>query len=174
MAPGAPLLVTVGRADATKDLGGLFEALARVRAVRPDASLVLVGADPEDLGSLDLEPPPGVAAIGWQDRPADYLAAADAVVIPSWTEGHSNVADEALMLGRPVVTTDAGAHPPIVREAGGRVVPIRRPDALGEAILDVLASPPSSDAVRSVAERCLGMDGVLDATMAVYERVLGS
>lgn len=170
--PAAPLLVTVGRADGTKDYPGLMVALELVRAARPGTALVLVGPTAEEMRALGVDLPGGVHAVGWQDRPGDFMNAADVVVIPSWTEGHSNVAGEALMLGRPVATTDTGAHPAIVAEAGGRVVPIRRPDLLADAALELLAAPPDPAAVRAVARERLDADQAVERTWQVYQGLL--
>jgi glycosyltransferase involved in cell wall biosynthesis len=168
----APLVATVGRADETKDLPGLLIAMEFVRRSRPDAHLVLVGPDTDDLAALELELPERAMAVGWQAAPADFMAAADVVAIPSWTEGSSNVAAEALTLGRPVATTDTGDHPTAVAAAGGRVVPIRDPARLGAAVAELLDDPPDPGAVRAAAERELSLARGVDATVAVYERLL--
>jgi glycosyltransferase involved in cell wall biosynthesis len=170
VAADTPLVVTVGRADHTKDFPVLLAAMERVWRARPDCRLALVGPTAEELRAEGVELPARTTAVGWYDHPADYLNAADVVAISSWTEGYSNVAAEALWLGRPVVTTNTGAHPPLVDECGGGVVPIREPELLGDAILACLASPPPPDRVRSVARQALGVEAVVDATLAVYER----
>ena len=170
--PGDRLIVTVGRADPTKDLGGLFRALAPLRAERADIHLALVGPAPGDLDALGLGAPDGVAALGWQDCPADYMRAADVVVVPSWTEGHSNVAGEALLLGCPVVATDTGAHVPIVSACGGRVVPVRDPEALAGAVRDLLERPPARAEVIRCAQPRLSNDRVVEAVLEVYDQVL--
>jgi glycosyltransferase involved in cell wall biosynthesis len=169
----APLVVSVGRGDDTKDFPTLFGALERLRQSRPDVHLALVGPAAGDIRALGLELPAGAVAAGWQERPADFLAAGDVVAISSWTEGNSNVAAEALMLGRPVATTDTGDHPAVVAEAGGRVVPIRRPDLLAGAIGDLLDSPPTPESVRTAAAARLSVEAGVAATEAVYERLLG-
>ena len=76
------------------------------------------------------------------------------------------------MLGCPVVTTNTGAHVPIVTAAGGRVVPIRDPDALARAVLDLLDAPPSRESV--VAAACPQLDNgrVVEAMVRIYERLL--
>jgi glycosyltransferase involved in cell wall biosynthesis len=170
--PEAKLVACVGRGDATKDFPTLFGALERVWEQRAEARLVLVGPTEDQIRALGLELPPRALAVGWQDRPADFLAAADVVAISSWTEGNSNVAAEALMLGRPVATTDTGDHPAVVAEAHGRVVPIRRPDLLGDAIAELLADPPPPGAVREAAGRRLSVEAGVAATLGVYERLL--
>jgi glycosyltransferase involved in cell wall biosynthesis len=169
---GAPMIVCVGRGDHTKDFPTLFAAFKRVSAGRPDARLVLVGPSEGEIQALGLDLPERAIATGWQDWPADFLAAADVVAISSWTEGNSNVAAEALMLGRPVATTDTGDHPAAVAEALGRVVPIRDGDQLGRAIEDLLDAPPAPADVRAAAGRRLSVQAGIDSTVAVYDRLL--
>lgn len=169
---GAPLVVSIGRGDHTKDYPTLFGAMERVWAERPDARLALVGPTAAEIEALGLALPERALAAGWQERPADFLNSADVVAISSWTEGNSNVACEALMLGRPVVCTDTGDHPAAVRAAHGRVVPIRRPDLLGKEVAELLRSPPAAADVRSAAERLLSVEAGVEATLNVYRRLL--
>jgi glycosyltransferase involved in cell wall biosynthesis len=168
----AALVVGVGRPEPSKDFAALAEAVAVLRLTRPEARLALVGVSPEDLGLLGIPRDDTILAVGWQSNPADFMAAADVVVISSRTEGHSNVADEALLLGKPVVTTDVGAHPAIVADAGGALVPVGRPDLIAEAIGRLLEHPPDPERVRAVAEERLAMGPVVEAVLAVYERLL--
>lgn len=176
--PGAPLLVWVGRADDArtvghKDMPTLYRAAALVRERRPDSEMVLVGVTNWELARAGAPAPEGVRVLGWQAAPADYLNAADVVVISSRDEGNSNVAGEALLLGRPVATTAVGDHSPIVAEAGGRAVPPGDPGALAEAILALLDAPPDPATVRAVARDHLSTERVARDTLAIYQRLLG-
>jgi glycosyltransferase involved in cell wall biosynthesis len=168
----APLVLAVGRPDPQKDFPSLLRAMAEVRAARPGARLVMVGPAPDDVRAWTV-PSDHVTALGWRRDTANLMQAADLVAISSWAEGHSNVAGEAMLLGIPVVTTDAGEHPALVRRAGGRVVPIRDSGALAEAIRDVIDAPPSAQAIREVASRELSVTRFVDTTAAVYRRLLG-
>jgi glycosyltransferase involved in cell wall biosynthesis len=167
-----PVICAVTRPDKTKDLSTLYAAFDVVRTQRPDAELVLVGATAEELREFGAALPVGARAIGFQKRPVDYMNAADVIAISSRTEGHSNVADEGLMLGMPVVATDTGGHPPLVRMSGGRVVPVGRGDLLGAGLVEMLRAPPSPEDVRAVAERHLSMVGVADAMATLYAGLL--
>ena len=167
-----PVICAVTRPDETKDLYTLYTAFDVVRTKRPDAELVLVGATAEELREFGASLPAGARAIGFQERPVDYMNAADVLAISSRTEGHSNVADEGLMLGMPVVATDTGGHPPLVRMSGGRVVPVGRGDLLGSGLLEMLSAPPPREGVRAVAERHLSMVCVGDAMATLYAGLL--
>lgn len=172
VAPEVPIICAVARPDPTKDLPTLFAAFSRIRASSPRAALVLVGVTADEARRLSSQIPAGTHALGFDSWPADIMNASDVVVISSRTEGHSNVADEALMLGMPLAVTDTGDHVPIVREAGGRVVPVGRADLLGDAVLELLRSPPGRDSVRAVAHRRLSMSSVATATSEIYDRLV--
>ena len=95
------LLVYAGRIERGKGCLDLVRNFIRYRAstTRP-VKLVLLGT-----GALDLPQHPHVERLGWvSDREKfDALAAASAVVIPSWFESLSIVALEAWRLGIPVL-----------------------------------------------------------------------
>jgi len=76
------------------------------------------------------------------DLVAQYSTARVAVV-PSFFEGFGFPASEAMACGLPVIANAAGALPEVVGSDGaaGRLVPPRDPEALANAILDVLSDP---------------------------------
>lgn len=73
------------------------------------------------------------------------MAGGFAVVLPSYTEGFPNVVLEAMMLGKPVIATPAGAIPEMLSDGGdkpcGVCVPIGDVDALRNAIKSLLNEP---------------------------------
>ena len=150
-----PLLISIGHLNAHKGQEIALAALAQI----PDATLFLVGAGPEH-GNLEREAKAkGLAArvrflgvLPHDELPA-VLAAADAMVLPTLTEGLANVWVEALACGTPVVTSDVGgAREVIDRPEAGRLV-ARDPAAVAAAVNALLADPPSQAAVRAAAER---------------------
>jgi len=65
----------------------------------------------------------------------EHLQQADAFLLPSLSEGISNAVLEAMSCGLPVVTTDCGGMSEAVRDGiDGFVVPMRDPDAMGQAL----------------------------------------
>jgi glycosyltransferase involved in cell wall biosynthesis len=72
---------------------------------------------------------------GWVADPRGLIASADIVLVPSRNEPFGLVAMEAMMRGKPVVTSDAGGLPEVVRaDVDGLVVPSDDVVALSEAI----------------------------------------
>jgi glycosyltransferase involved in cell wall biosynthesis len=70
----------------------------------------------------------------------DYYAEAAIAVVPSVYEGFGLPAGEAMACGVPVVSTDGGALPEVVGDAGV-IVPARNVDALADAIDALLQDP---------------------------------
>jgi glycosyltransferase involved in cell wall biosynthesis len=86
------------------------------------------------------------------DGIADYMRAADIVVVPSvWKEQYGRVAPEAMACGCAVVVSDIGALPELVGDAGVTVAP-HDIDSLSAAIANLLANPQRRAALASHAQ----------------------
>jgi glycosyltransferase involved in cell wall biosynthesis len=150
-----PLLICVGNLVARKGHDLAIAALAEL----PDSTLFIVGHGSE---RARLERLAGELGVGGRVRflgvqPHDalpaLLGAADALVLPTVSEGLANVWVEALACGTPVVTSDVGgARDVIDRPAAGRLVP-REPEAIAAAVRALLADPPNQAEVRAAAEK---------------------
>lgn len=174
---GRDVVAWVGRAEdppalAQKDFATLLAAISRVRTLRPNTHLALIGLTAESASRGGFRLPPWVQPLGWVERAPDYLNAADLLAISSRAEGHSNAAAEALLLGLPVATTACGGHCELVKRASGRVTPIGDPGALANAAEGLLANPPNREAVREAVRDELSVDRMVERTLSVYERVM--
>jgi glycosyltransferase involved in cell wall biosynthesis len=174
---GKELIGWVGRASARislaqKGFATMLDAMAEVRGSRPQASLVAIGLTRKEISEAGFEVPSWLEPIGWVGRPADYLNACDVVAISSRTEGSSNAAGEALMLGLPVVTTECGDHCPAVARAGGKVVEVGNASALATGISEMLDQPPARSRVRELVGEEFSVDAMVEATLSVYRDVL--
>jgi len=137
--PRGPVLVSIGRLSAEKGHADLLDALAAVfrRGRRMEA--VLVGDGPErphlEQRVRDLGLDGWVHFPGYLDRPQVVLNEADLMVLPSHTEGLPNVALEALAMHVPVLATNVGGTPEVIRDGEtGRLVPARDTRAMTEAL----------------------------------------
>jgi glycosyltransferase involved in cell wall biosynthesis len=104
------------------------------------------------------------------------LYASSAVaVIPSEYEGFGLPAAEAMACGTPVVSTDGGALPEVVGEAG-RIVPAGNSDALASAIGALLQDPASRAALgklgRARIEKTFSWSQAANQMTAFYHQVL--
>ena len=76
----------------------------------------------------------------------DGDAEASVAVVPSVYEGFGLPAGEAMACGVPVVSTDGGALPEVVGDAGV-IVPVRDAEALAAAIAGLLCDPQRREAL---------------------------
>ncbi len=136
-----PLLLTVARLVAWKGIDHLIRALHNVEAALPDVRLLIAGDGPDEARLRAL-----VAEEGMQDRvqflgrvPREQMPlvfrAADYTVLYSGYEGLSHVMLESLLAGTPLIASDKGGNPEVVRHAvNGLLVPYIDVDALGETL----------------------------------------
>lgn len=104
-----PTFLAVGRLSYEKGNDRLIEACKMLRESGHGFHLWLVGDGQErdnltkQISACGLEK--NVTFWGFQTNPYPYIRAADVIVTPSRYEGFSTVVTEALILGKPVVTT---------------------------------------------------------------------
>jgi glycosyltransferase involved in cell wall biosynthesis len=136
------VVLTIGRLSREKGHADLLTALART-SMTGDWKLVLVGIGPEREALGRLASALGIAGhivfAGFQQNVAPFFAIADLFVLPSHSEGSSNVLLEAMAARVPIVATAAGGNPEIVLDARtGLLVPVRSPGALAAAMAGLL------------------------------------
>ena len=136
----------IARFHPVKDHATLVEAFATVAAARPDVDLLLVGDGPlrsnleAQIQRLSLGDRVKLMGIR-RDVPA-VLAATSVFCLPSVSEAASLTLMEALAAAVPVVVTDVGGNPEIVREGiEGLLVPRSSPGPLAAALLAILDDP---------------------------------
>lgn len=136
------LIVTVARLSAQKAIPVMLEALS---LLPNEVMLAIVGRGPDEMSlrrlAVALGIGPRVVWLGWRNDVAAYLAAADVFCLSSSWEGIPLAAQEAMLLGSPVVATDVGGMSELVEDRdSGRLVPKGDPRALAEALREVLFS----------------------------------
>jgi glycosyltransferase involved in cell wall biosynthesis len=143
-----PVVVYVGNVKVDKGAKVLVDAVAPLvrRHDRRDVLVCIVGGGEHEGLVADRVRELGlgdhVRLCGRQDHAlvAWWIAAGDVLCLPSFMEGCPNVVLEALASGRPVVATDVGGIPEIVRDGEtGILVPPRDPEALAGALAQALS-----------------------------------
>ena len=136
------LVVTAARLAPQKALHVMLDALAELP---PDVVLAVVGEGPleaqlrEQGANLGIED--RVKWMGFRSDVGDFIAAADVVALSSVWEAVALVAQEAVLLGVPVVSTDVGGMGELITDKrSGRLVPKGDHKALAAAMSEVLES----------------------------------
>jgi glycosyltransferase involved in cell wall biosynthesis len=140
------LMATCSADAPLKGLRYLLRAYARLLERYPDLELLLV-SKPNPGGKTERL----VKKLGLADKVqfvngisteqmVRYYAQASIAVVPSVYEGFGLPAGEAMACGVPVVSTDGGALPEVVGDAGV-IVPVKNVDAMVDAIDTLLQDP---------------------------------
>ena len=137
------LIVTASRLRPQKALHVMLEALSRLDQ---RAALAVLGEGPLQDDLVAQASAAGIADrvhfLGFRRDIADFVAAADVFCLSSVWEGVPLAAQEAILLGVPVVATDVGGMPELIADGvSGRLVPSGDADALAEALQEVLTTP---------------------------------
>jgi glycosyltransferase involved in cell wall biosynthesis len=138
---GDAVVAYLGALSPEKDVGLAVAAVGRL----PGTHLLVAGAGPERDALMEQgerQAPGRVRFLGAVEDTAAVLAAADAVVLPSRTEGMPAVLIEAGLSGLPVVATDVGAVGQVVEaRRTGLLVPPGDAGALVGALATALELP---------------------------------
>ena len=117
--PEEDFILFVGRLVATKGLSYLVQAMKRV-----DSKLIICGEGPERshlarlIGRYGLGDKVELAGHVIQETRDKLLSSCKVFVMPSLFESYGIAVAEAMSLGRPVVASNVGGLPEVVRDAG--------------------------------------------------------
>ncbi len=127
----------VGNLIQAKGVEDLGKAFTQIADKAPGLHLYFVG-EGSSRAVLSQEMHQRITLVGSQplERVAQWMAACDLLVLPSWNEGTPNVVLEALACGRRVLATDVGGIPDLLAEGSlGTMVSPGDVQALGDALL---------------------------------------
>lgn len=179
VANDAPIILFLGRLHPIKGADSLLEAFCRVAPAFPDAVLVMAGPDEWDLvrrfreSARDARLTQRVVFPGMVsgEEKLNLLARANLFCLPSAGEGFSVAVLEALASATAVLLSP-GCHFPQVEAAGAGRVVAPSPDALAEALGDLLSDPARLRAMgergREYVARSYAWDAIVTQLEDVY------
>jgi glycosyltransferase involved in cell wall biosynthesis len=163
-----PTIAVVANLHPYKGHDRLLRALALVRKDLPAARLVLVGEGIARQGIQDLAADLGlseaVTLVGAVADPAPFVADAHVLALTSDHEGFPNAVLEAMAVGRPVVATNVGGTPELVRDGVDGFLTPADPAEIAARLTELLGD-------RSLGER-MGRSAHERAATFTWERVV--
>jgi len=188
--PAAPVIALLSRLSKAKGIDYFLEAAALVARRHPAARFLIVGDCSADAAGasyrVSLERSVERLGLGGRvvftgfrcDVPA-LLSVVDVSVLPSLSEGLSNVIIESMAAGIPVVATAVGGNPELVEDGGtGLLVPARDAAALARAVDRLLSDPRMAarfgEAGRRRAEERFSLGAMVRATESLYVDLIGA
>lgn len=144
--PSERWIVSVGRLVPWKGMDTLIEAMPNVLVAVPNCRLKIVGDGPEmqnlkdKIKSLNLENTVELLGNLSHDKTLSHIQSADVFVLNSGYEGLSHVLLEALNSGAPVLASNVGGNPEVVRRQED-LFEFNNKQSVVKKILSSLASP---------------------------------
>ena len=180
IADSESVILTIGRLSREKGHADLLRAVAQLPATRA-WKLVVVGIGPEqdalDALASELGVRERVVFAGFHANVSAFYSIADLFVLPSHSEGSSNVLLEAMMSSVPIVATKVGGTPEILSDENtGLLVPVSEAPALAAAIDRLLSdrtlASRLSDAAHLRANREFSVNRYRQRLSSFYAEVL--
>ena len=181
IAPDRFVVGWIGRMTGVKRTDDVLLAVRRLRDRGVDALLCMVGDGPDRESVERRAHQLGIVRdslfLGYQEDVAQFYAAFDALILPSANEGTPVSAIEALAGGRPVVATDVGGVPDVVRDGvDGFLVEPGDVDAMADRLARLAADADlrrrmGEAGAESVRER-YAVERLLDDVDRLYRSLL--
>lgn len=116
----APTVLTLARFAPEKAPETMLNVFARIQATRPDIRYIIAGTGMSEKAEMgEMVRARGLAhsihLLGVRSDVAELLSCADVFLLPSRLEGFPNVLMEAMAVGVPVVASNVGGIPDLVR-----------------------------------------------------------
>lgn len=152
------LIATVGTLNPQKGVQYLIKALPKIKNEFPGIRLEIIGDGPYKRNLVNLtkklKMKDYVKFTGFVPNVEKYLTRFDLYVQPSLSESFGLAIVQAMGVGLPVVATNTGGIPEVITEGkSGFLVEAANPEALTEAILELLRNPKKAREMGKMAEK---------------------
>jgi glycosyltransferase involved in cell wall biosynthesis len=171
--------------EAVKDQLTLVAAFLHLLREAPDLRerlrLVMVGDGSLRAQALQMLREAQAEQLAWlpgeRDNIPEIMRNLDLFILPSLREGISNTILEAMASGLPVVATNVGGNPELMRDGEtGLLVPPADPIAIANAVRLYLENPQKQRnhgmAGRRIVEKQFSLGAMVDGYLSVYDAVL--
>ena len=174
----AMVIGTIGSLTEEKGHRYLIESIPGVIARFPNALFIFVGSGKErqslELKARTLGVADSVLFTGVRNDIPDLLSILDAFALPSLREGLPMALLEAQAAHIPVVATNVGAIPTVIKDREtGLLIPPRSPEALCTALCSVLGDPGAAAKMAARAFKRLRKDYSSDTMFQKYLSIYG-
>ena len=180
----------VARFATEKGIEYALHAIPHILAAEPNAVVLFAGEYKHVIGEEEywarLQPELQQYAAHWQfvgvlspTDPAElasFYVACDVTILPSInsTESFGLVQVESMLCGTPVVASNLpGVRQPVTVTGMGRIVPIKDPAALAEAVIDVLGHPERYVRPRAEIEALYSTARTAEAYESLFDHLVG-
>ena len=181
--PDQPVVINVAHLAGHKGQQFLIRAIPHVLEAIPGVRFFIIGegelmAELQALAaSLGIDQ--SLAFTGFRQDVGAFYHIADLFVMSSVQEGLGTAVLDALALGKPVVATDAGGIPEIIKDgATGCLVEAASPRALARGIIQMLAHKDKAQQMarrgQALVKEQFSIDAMVENNLAVYRRILES
>jgi glycosyltransferase involved in cell wall biosynthesis len=166
-----------------KGIQYFLDAVPAVLSLFPKTRFLIVGDGPARSGLQSYAERAGfgnaVIFTGFRMDVPEILKATTISVLPSLSEGLSNVLIESMAAGVAVIATAVGGNPEIVDDGTtGILIPPRDAGAIATSITQILSNPQAAAimgaAGRDRIERRFSMERAVHETQRLYTSLLGS
>ena len=175
------LIGAIGRLVAEKGLEYLLECMPKLLKHFSRAKLLLVGDGPSraDLEKrvLSLGLKDNIIFTGFRSDIREILSRLDILILPSILEGFPMIILEAMAMAKPIVASDIpGIREQIINGKNGILVPVKDPNALAAAIIEILADRKAAEniglAARKTVDDKFSIEKMVAQTETLYLSLL--
>ena len=180
---GEKLIMHVSNFRPVKRIGDCIHTLAHIRRLKGDlrVRLIMCGDGPEREGAERLAGEYGLSEhvlfAGQVPDIANYLSAADLLLVPSETESFGLAALEAMACEVPVIATRTGGLPEVIRDGEtGYLVELGDTQSMGERAIELLTDEKKRQEMGARGRRWavdqFNTERVIPQYEQLYERVI--